>query len=161
VHWNVAAHPTGEWVVQQLREAFHESTDGQYLIVDRDAKFSAELHQFLGSAGISGIRTSYCSPWQNGVAESWIGSFRNDCSTTSSCVMRPISGAWHGIIFAIITPSGTHDGLDKDTPQGRPPLIRNPGKRLASNPHLGRSPPSLFLGRGCLSNANGVLAICA
>jgi hypothetical protein len=38
-------------VVQQLREAFPESTDGHYLIFDRDAKFSAGVHNFLDSAG--------------------------------------------------------------------------------------------------------------
>ena len=31
----------------QLREAFSESADDEYLIFDRDAKFSAEVHQFL------------------------------------------------------------------------------------------------------------------
>ena len=71
-------HPTGEWVVQQLREAFPENMEDQYLIFDRDTKFSAEVHQFLDSAGVSAIRTSYRSPWQNGVAERWVRSFRND-----------------------------------------------------------------------------------
>jgi len=69
IHLNVTEHPTGEWVVQQPRKAFFEGADGQYLTFDRDAKFSAEVHHFLDSAGISGIRTSYRSPWQNGVAE--------------------------------------------------------------------------------------------
>ena len=69
IHLNVTDHPTGEWVVQQLREAFPESTEGQYLIFDRDGNFGTEVHQFLDSAGISAIPTSYRSPWQNGVAE--------------------------------------------------------------------------------------------
>jgi hypothetical protein len=43
IHLNVTPHPTGDWVVQQLREAFPENTDDQYLIFDRDAKFSAEV----------------------------------------------------------------------------------------------------------------------
>ena len=78
IHWNVTEHPTGEWVVQQLREAFPENTDKQYMIFDQDAKFSAEVHQFLDSAGIAAVRTSYRSPWQNGVAERWVRSFRDD-----------------------------------------------------------------------------------
>ena len=57
IHLNVTEHPTGEWVVQQLREAFPESMDDQYLIFDRDAK------------------SSYRSPWQNRVAERWVRSF--------------------------------------------------------------------------------------
>jgi len=36
------------------------------------------VHSFLDSAGIAAIRTSYRSPWQNGVAERWVRSFRND-----------------------------------------------------------------------------------
>ena len=78
IHWNVTQHPTGGWVVQQLREAFPDSTEDLCLIFDRDTKFSAEVHLFLDSARISGIRTSYRSPWQNGVAERWVRSIRND-----------------------------------------------------------------------------------
>jgi putative transposase len=130
-------HPTGEWVVQQLREAFHERTDDQYLIFDRDAKFGAEVHQFLDSAGISAIRTSYRSPWQNGVGDRWVPSFRNDLldhvivlhETHHRRLARDYLGYYHT--------DRTHDGLDKDTPQGRPPLIRSPGDRLASHPRLG------------------------
>jgi hypothetical protein len=62
IHFNGTEHPTSEWVVQQLREAFPETAEDQYLIFDRDAKFSIELHQFLNSSGISAIHTSYCSP---------------------------------------------------------------------------------------------------
>jgi len=43
-----------------------------YLIFDRDAKFGGDVQRFLDSAGISAIRTSYRSPWQNGVAISSI-----------------------------------------------------------------------------------------
>ncbi len=78
IHFNATEHPTSEWVVQQLREAFPETAEDQYLIFDRDAKFSIEVHQFLGSCGISAIHTSYRSPWQNGIAERWVGSFRKD-----------------------------------------------------------------------------------
>ena len=137
IHFNVTEHPTGEWVVQQLREAFPESTDDQYLIFDRDAKFSAEVHQFLDSAGISAIRTSYRSPWQNGVAERWVRSFRNDLLdhviVLHEAHLRRLARDYLGYYHA----DRTHDGLDKDTPQGRPPSIRNPGERLASHPRLG------------------------
>ena len=78
IHFNVTESPTSEWVVQQLREAFSDSSDDRYVIFDRDAKFSADVQGFLDSAGISAIRTSYRSPWQNGVAERWVRSFRND-----------------------------------------------------------------------------------
>jgi hypothetical protein len=31
----------------------------------------------------------------------------------------------------------THDGLDKDTPEGRPKTVRDSGERLSSLPRLG------------------------
>ncbi len=137
IHLNVTEHPTGEWVVQQLREAFPETTDKQYLIFDRDAKFSAEVHQFLDSAGISAIRTSYRSPWQNGVAERWVRSFRNDLLdhviVLNEAHLRRLVRDYLRYYHA----DRTHDGLDKDTPQGRPPSIKNPGEQLASHPRLG------------------------
>jgi transposase InsO family protein len=34
---------------------------------------------FLDSSGIKAVRTSVRSPWQNGVAERWVGSARRDC----------------------------------------------------------------------------------
>ena len=78
IHFNVTEHPTGEWVVQQLRESFPESTDHQCLIFDGGRKFSAEVDDFLCSANISATRTSHRSPWRNGIAKRWVRSFRND-----------------------------------------------------------------------------------
>ena len=136
-HFNVTDHPTGEWVVQQLREAFPESTEDQYLIFDRDAKFSTEVHQFLDSAGVSAIRTSYRSPWQNGVAERWVRSVRNDLLdqviVLNEAHLRRLARDYLQYYHS----DRTHDGLDKDTPHGRPPSTRNPGERLASYPRLG------------------------
>ena len=137
IHLNVTEHLTGEWVVQQLREAFPENTDKLYLIFDRDAKFSAAVHQFLDSAGISAIRTSYRSPWQNGVAERWVRSFRNDLLdhviVLNEAHLRRLARDYLGYYHV----DRTHDGLDKDTPVRRPQSIRNPGERLASHPRLG------------------------
>ena len=43
LHFNVTAHPTSEWVVQQLREAFPEARPYRYVILDRDSKFNADV----------------------------------------------------------------------------------------------------------------------
>jgi len=137
IHLNVTQHPTDDWVVQQLREAFPDSTDDQYLIFDRDAKFSTAVHQFLDSAGISDIRTSFRSPWQNGVAERWVRSFRNDLLDQVIVLHEPHLRRLARDYLAYYHADRTHDGLNKDTPQGRPQSIRNPGERLASHPRLG------------------------
>jgi hypothetical protein len=38
LHFNVTRHPSAEWVVQQLREAFPEASPYRYVIFDRDSK---------------------------------------------------------------------------------------------------------------------------
>ena len=62
LHFNVTQHPTAEWVVQQLREAFPEAGAYRYVILDRDAKFDAGVVAFLQATGLQPKRTSIRSP---------------------------------------------------------------------------------------------------
>jgi putative transposase len=78
LHCNVTQYPTAEWIVQQLREAFPEPCRYRYVILDRDRKFDQEVLAFLTAAGLEVKRTSVQSPWQNGLAERWIGSCRRE-----------------------------------------------------------------------------------
>jgi hypothetical protein len=75
-----AAHAGSEtgaaWVIQQLREAFPYDTAPRYLIFDRDAIFSPAVVTVVRAMGIKPRGIAYRSPWQNGVAERWIGSCR-------------------------------------------------------------------------------------
>jgi hypothetical protein len=78
LHFNVTKHPTSAWVVQQLREAFPFDSVPGYLIFDRGAQFNEEVIETIKSFGIKPKRTSFLSPWQNGVAERWVGNCRRD-----------------------------------------------------------------------------------
>jgi hypothetical protein len=78
LHFNVTRHPTAEWVVQQLREAFPEAGPQRYVILDRDAKFAVDVLAFLKATGLTPKRTSLQSPWQNGIAERWVGGCRRE-----------------------------------------------------------------------------------
>ncbi len=64
LHWDLTAHPTASWVMQQLREAFPFHTAAKYLVFDRDSSFSAELVTVVRSMGLEPTRISYRSPWQ-------------------------------------------------------------------------------------------------
>jgi putative transposase len=75
-HFNVTEHPTATWVIQQLREAFPYDTAPKYLIFDRDSAFSGAVAGAVKAVGAKPTRTAYRSPWQNGVAERWIGCAR-------------------------------------------------------------------------------------
>ena len=72
VHFAIATHPYAEWVVQQLREAFPFDTAPRYLILDRNGKHGNVVPKTLKSSGIKPVRTSFKSPWQNGVSERWV-----------------------------------------------------------------------------------------
>ena len=75
LHFNVTER---SWIVQQLREAFPEDRAPQYLILDRDGRFKGEVATMLKCLGSELVQTAYRSPWQNGVAERWVGSCRRE-----------------------------------------------------------------------------------
>ncbi len=75
LHVNVTKHPTSGWIIQQLREAFPFEAPQKYLIFDRDQKFGFEVIAAVKATRIIPKQTSFRSPWQNGVAERWVGSW--------------------------------------------------------------------------------------
>lgn len=84
LYFEVTRHPTADWVVQQLREAFSEASPHRCVILDRDSKFDADVIAFLKSTGLKPKRTSVRAPWQNVVAERWVESVRRERSWTMS-----------------------------------------------------------------------------
>ncbi len=138
VHFNATEHPTSPWVVQQLREAFPEDSAPKYLILDRDKKFGNDVTEMLQSMEIRIKRTAFRSPWQNGVAERWVGSCRRDLldhvivfnEAHLRRLVRDYIRYYHE--------DRTHDGLGKDTPNRRPIEQRkNQKATLLSLPRLG------------------------
>jgi hypothetical protein len=78
LRFNVTEHPTSDWIVQQRREALPLPCPYRYVLFDRDAKFGGDVFEFLQASAMKPIRTSVRSPWQNGVAERWVGSIRRE-----------------------------------------------------------------------------------
>ena len=78
IHFNVTTHPTAQWVIQQLREAFPDDSAPRGLIFDNDTIFGDEVSNSIKAFGTLPRRTAYRSPWQNGVAERWIGSCKRE-----------------------------------------------------------------------------------
>jgi transposase InsO family protein len=80
VYARVTAHPTSEWLAQQMVEAGGFSREPpRYLIHDRDGCFGASFNRRVGSLGISQIRTPVKSPKANAIAERWVRTIRNEC----------------------------------------------------------------------------------
>ena len=78
LHFGVTEHATSNWVIQQLREAFPDDTAPRFLIFDNDSIFSDRVAESIQNLGIEPRRTSFRSPWQNGIAERWVGSVRRE-----------------------------------------------------------------------------------
>jgi transposase InsO family protein len=76
---SVTTHPTEEWVVRQITEAFPWDEAPHYLIRDRDRIFGTIVTRRSRAMGIRDKPTAPASPWQNGFAERLIGSIRREC----------------------------------------------------------------------------------
>ena len=80
IHARVTAHPTSEWLAQQLLEACGISREPpRYLIHDRDGCFGASFNRRVGSLCIKQIRTPVKAPRANAIAERWVRTIRNEC----------------------------------------------------------------------------------
>jgi len=116
---NVTRNPSALWIVQQMREAWPYASAQKLLLSDRDAKVGNEVICAAKNVGTEPIRTTFRSPWQNGVAERWVGSCRRDLldhvivlnERHLKRLMREYIRYYHE--------DRTHLGLAKDMPDGR------------------------------------------
>jgi hypothetical protein len=69
--------------------AVERSVSYRYVIFDHDSKFNVEVIQLLTATGLQPKRTSVQAPWQNGVAERWVGSCRREVSSSTRNVSNP------------------------------------------------------------------------
>jgi transposase InsO family protein len=91
------------------------------LIFDRDAKFSFEVTVTLRALGITYARTSFESPWQNGIAERWIESCRRDLLDHIIAWNEPHLKRLMAEYVRYYHADRTHLGLAKQTPGNRKP----------------------------------------
>jgi putative transposase len=78
----VTANPSGTWVAQQARNLLMDLGERvaafQFLIRDRDAKFTDVFDAVFTSEGIRILRTPVRAPQANAIAERWIGTLRRE-----------------------------------------------------------------------------------
>lgn len=79
LHFNVTAHPTADWTLQQLREAIPDDHSYRFLIRDRDAKFSMRLDESIRRLRLQILKTPIRTPQANGLCERTIGTIRREC----------------------------------------------------------------------------------
>jgi len=135
LHFNVTRHPTSAWIVQQLREAFPYEPPVKFLILDHDSKYGAEVPAAIRSMSLRALRTAVGCPWQNGVAERWVGNCRRELldhviALNESHLKRLLAS-----YVDYYHQDRTHCGLQKQTPQTR---TRSSGQgKVISWPRVG------------------------
>ena len=135
LHFNITKHPTSSWIVQQLREAFPFGSAPRFVIFDVDAKYGLEVPAAVRSLRVNPLRTSFESPWQNGVAERWVGSCRRDLLDHIIAVDERHLKRRLCEYIRYYHEDRTHLGLGKGTPDGRTRTVT--AGYVLSHPRLG------------------------
>jgi putative transposase len=98
VHFDVTAHPTAAWTLQQLREAIGFERGYRYLIHDRDSIFARSLDASIKGFGLRVLKSPLRSPMANAVCERLIGTMRRECLDwlipISAAHLRSILKSW-------------------------------------------------------------------
>jgi transposase InsO family protein len=99
--------------------------------------FGDEVQSAIKAVGLTTVRTSIRSPWQNGIAERWVGSCRRDLLDhvipRNERHLRRLLSEY----VRYYQGDRTHLGLGKDTPAGRNKTQTEKGARIVSSPRLG------------------------
>jgi putative transposase len=120
VHFAVSAHPSAEWTVQQLREAFPwDSAPPRYLLRDRDRIFGQDFVDQVKAMGIKQVLSAPRSPWQRAYVKRLIGSICRECLDHiiifGERSLHPALASY----LSYSTSWRTHLSLGKDAPQFR------------------------------------------
>ena len=79
IHYNVTAHPSAAWTLQQLREAVGFENRYSYLLHDRDSIFAKHLDESVKRLGIRVLKSPPRCPKANPICERVIGTIRREC----------------------------------------------------------------------------------
>ena len=115
----VTAHPSAEWIAQQVTEACGWESAPHSLIRDWDRVYGEAFTRRIRAMGIRDRPTAPRSPWENGHAERLIGSIRRECldhvivfgERHLRHVLRSYAQYYNGV--------RTHLSLAKDSPLPR------------------------------------------
>src|SRR6202051_3735895 len=132
--FGVTAHPTAEWIANQVTEACGWEQAPCYLIRDRDGAYGEVFIRRLRTICIRDRPTSPLSPWQNAYAERLIGSIRREC--LDHVVVLGERHLRHVLLSYMnyYNETRTHLSLNKDSPLSR--TVKRAG-RILCRPILG------------------------
>jgi len=119
LHFQVTEHPSQEWTMQQVREAFPWDQGCRYLLRDRDAIYGGDWVAMTKGMGMEEVLSAPRSPWQNPFVERLIGSVRRECLDHVIVWNRRSLCRILESYFVYYQRSRTHLALAKDAPESR------------------------------------------
>lgn len=131
VHFNITEHPTAQWTLQQVVEAFPWDEAPRYLLRDRDRIYGAAFRQRMQHMGIEEVLTAPQSPWQNPYVERLIGSIRRECLDHVVVLHERHLQRILTSYFAYYHRWRTHLSLAMDCPEPRPVHAPDHGRVIA------------------------------
>ncbi len=137
LHVGVTQHPTEEWTVRQILEAFPgDGSEPRYLIRDRDSIYGSFFRRHIEAMGIEQVVTGRKCPWQNPYCERVIGSIRRECTDHVIALgERHLLGILREYV-AYYHSARTHLSLDRNSPIPRTVALPRQG-RIVAEPVLG------------------------
>lgn len=110
----------------------------EYLVFDHATNFNEEVVSTMKSFSITPKRTAFLSPWQNGVAECWVGSCRRDLLDHVIVLNERHLKRLMSEYIRYYQDDRTHLALEKETPAGRVALEdTDKDRRVPSMPRTG------------------------
>jgi transposase InsO family protein len=120
LHVSITEHPTAEWTVQQVVDAFPWDHAPRSLLRDRDHIYSPSFRQRVRNMGTEEVITAPRSPWQNPYVERLIGSIRRECLDHVIILHERHLKRLLTEYFQYYHHWRTHRALDVDCPVPRP-----------------------------------------
>jgi transposase InsO family protein len=137
LHVSATEHPTQDWLLNEVSQAFMEGPKPKYLIRDRDSCYGRRFSQKLMEMGIRERVIAKQSPWQNIYVERAIGTIRQECLNHVIIIgehhLRRILNAY----AEYYNRSRTHFSLDQDCPISRPTELPSKGNKIIAIAQVG------------------------
>ncbi|WP_238778673.1 integrase core domain-containing protein [Leptospira bandrabouensis] len=141
LHFDIHRKPTTIWVRRVIKFAFRKKglENTSYLITDNDTLFGKRFTRYLERIGIKHKKTTVRSPWQNGYAERFVKTCRNEFLDYFVPMNEYHLQVKLEEFIHFYNHNRTHLALNKETPIPSPILHkpRDGNCHLESNPVLG------------------------